>query len=719
MKRAFWSLSGFILITFLVMGISISYILHDYLHSILESKVQRDLEMMATISQGALVSNDYERIEEEIMLWGDKDKNIIEFSMSIRNDAPLIKFVRNVETEHSAYFSHSINSPAGMQVNFEMAYNMSEHHLEKFYISLVFFSFAGIITLVFIFSLWMILQRFAIRPLQNEISVRKKAEEQTSESLQQIEIINANIPNIIWNTVVDKDGNLTNAYISNIVDEFLGLPPDTINNDLDKYFSYIDPSFIELINEKIRQAVNNIGTIFSVDYRIIKADDKIAWFSTTLRVQKENKKIALFGSTVDITENKRTIEDLIIAKEKAEESDRLKSAFLANMSHEIRTPMNGIMGFAELLKEPKLSGDSQKKYLRIIEESGERMLNIINDLMNISKIEAGQMGVSVSEININAQLEYLFSFFKPEAERRGLNLSLVNTLESKNVIIISDQEKLYAILLNLIKNAIKYTNKGSVEFGFSFCSDNSTASTASTSSATEESSTEESAKEESAKELEFYVKDTGIGIDNYQLEAIFERFVQADLSLSKPYEGVGLGLSIARAYVLMLGGKIRVESEVGKGSHFYFTIPYNYTKKEISTTNDIVSETMSERKGGNLKILIVEDEEVANTYLSILVEDIGKEILHAENGVKAVEICRQNQDIDLILMDIKMPEMNGYEATRQIRKTNKDVVVVAQTAFALMGDREKAIEAGCNDYITKPVQKEVLFSLIEKHLSIK
>ncbi|MCK4921519.1 MAG: response regulator, partial [Bacteroidales bacterium] len=328
----------------------------------------------------------------------------------------------------------------------------------------------------------------------------------------------------------------------------------------------------------------------------------------------------------------------------------------------------------------------------IIEESGERMLNIINDLMNISKIEAGQMGVSVSEININAQLEYLFSFFKPEAERRGLNLSLVNTLESKNVIIISDQEKLYAILLNLIKNAIKYTNKGSVEFGFSFCSDNSTASTASTSSATEESSTEESAKEESAKELEFYVKDTGIGIDNYQLEAIFERFVQADLSLSKPYEGVGLGLSIARAYVLMLGGKIRVESEVGKGSHFYFTIPYNYTKKEISTTNDIVSETMSERKGGNLKILIVEDEEVANTYLSILVEDIGKEILHAENGVKAVEICRQNQDIDLILMDIKMPEMNGYEATRQIRKTNKDVVVVAQTAFALMGAAKKQLK---------------------------
>jgi signal transduction histidine kinase len=244
---------------------------------------------------------------------------------------------------------------------------------------------------------------------------------------------------------------------------------------------------------------------------------------------------------------------------KAEESDRLKSAFLANMSHEIRTPMNGILGFAELLSQPGLTGETQQNYIRIIEKSGTRMLNIINDIVNISKIEAGLMKVNWQESNINEQIEYIYTFFKPEVEGKGMQISFRNSLPSKESVISTDREKLYAILKNLVKNAIKYSKIGSIEFGYSLrrAHDNLSISL----------------------ELEFFVKDTGIGIPKDRQDAIFERFIQADITDKNAYQGAGLGLSISKAYVEMLGGKIWVESEPEVGSCFYFTLPY---KIEIS-----------------------------------------------------------------------------------------------------------------------------------------
>ncbi len=239
--------------------------------------------------------------------------------------------------------------------------------------------------------------------------------------------------------------------------------------------------------------------------------------------------------------------ELIKAKEKAEESDRLKSAFLANMSHEIRTPMNGILGFAELLKTQKLSGEEQHEYLGIIEKSGARMLNIINEIVDISRIESGQMEVVVSEVDINEQIEFLELFFRPEAERKGLSLSIRTPLLKTEGIINTDHEKFYAILSNLVKNAIKYTRTGSIEFGY----------------------------EKTEGYIEFFVKDTGIGIPADRQAAVFERFVQADISDKEAFQGAGLGLSIAKAYVEMLGGQIRVESGSDKGCTFYFTIPYH------------------------------------------------------------------------------------------------------------------------------------------------
>jgi signal transduction histidine kinase/CheY-like chemotaxis protein len=391
-----------------------------------------------------------------------------------------------------------------------------------------------------------------------------------------------------------------------------------------------------------------------------------------------------------VLKNKKLIQlinELSLAKEKAEESDRLKSAFLANMSHEIRTPMNGILGFADLLKEPNLTGEKQQKYIRIIEKGGARMLNIINDIISISKIESGQVEVNIQESNINEQIEYIYTFFKPEIEAKGMKFFFNNTLPSKEAFIKTDREKVFAILTNLIKNAIKYTNKGSVEFGYTIKS----------------------------KFLEFYVKDTGVGINRDKQKIIFERFMQADITDKNALQGAGLGLSISKAYVEILGGELWVESKIGSGSIFYFTLPYDVDLKQSNKTINDSTNGGLETQIKNLKILIVEDDETSDLLLSTMLENNYHEILHVKNGFEAIDFCRNDSEIDLVLMDIKMPVMDGYEATRQIRKFNNNVIVFAQTAYGLAGDREKAMLAGCNDYLPKPIEKKKLLSLIEQY----
>jgi signal transduction histidine kinase len=408
----------------------------------------------------------------------------------------------------------------------------------------------------------------------------------------------------------------------------------------------------------------------------------------------ETKPYQVFTSFTDVTEIKHAEEvlqrqnlELKKAKEKAEESDRLKSAFMANMSHEIRTPMNGILGFADLLKSRNLSGESQSKYIEIIEISGKRMLEIINDLIDISKIEAGQIEIKKETVDIPELLNELLSFFSHEAQSKGI--TLFNKIQPSliNLKIETDRTKLAQIITNLIKNALKFTGKeGSIEIG---CRINNQSF------------------------LQFYVKDNGPGIRKELQDKIFDRFRQGDVSQTEIHEGVGLGLSISKAFVELLGGEIGLESEPDKGSNFFFTIPYESKpiEKEVNKeTSGQVAEPAT-----SINVLIAEDDQPSYLLLKEIFERKNINTFHVQNGRDAVRMFESNSDINLVIMDIKLPIMNGLQATQEIKKIRSDVPVIAQSAFVTENDIQNAIEAGCSDYITKPIRLNDLLNKIAQY----
>lgn len=405
-----------------------------------------------------------------------------------------------------------------------------------------------------------------------------------------------------------------------------------------------------------------------------------------------NKKMHFQVINQDITEVKQLNTDLYLAKEKAEESNRLKTAFLNNMSHEIRTPLNGITGFISLLQNSGIADEQKKHYFDIINKSSDRLITTVTDIMDISRIEAGEVKVTKSEVSVNDVLEEQYCFFKPQTQSKGLNLIYKPCPASKTAHFVTDKHKLEGILTNLIKNAIKFTEQGDITLSCSLKT------------------------EHGIEMLEFYIKDTGIGIPKSRLGAIFNRFEQADIEDSRVHQGSGLGLAIAKSYVEMLGGEISVSSEVGLGSIFAFKLPY---AKQLDVQIDSQRNANCEMAIGlsHLSVIIAEDDEASMMYFDAIFEDEFKSISYTQSGDDTVDKCRENPETDLILMDIKMPGMNGYDATREIRKFNSDVIIIAQTAFGLSGDREKAMDAGCNDYISKPIKKEQLEFLIKKHIN--
>ena len=394
-------------------------------------------------------------------------------------------------------------------------------------------------------------------------------------------------------------------------------------------------------------------------------------------------------------QRKQAEADLIMAKENAQESDRLKSAFLANMSHEIRTPMNAIVGFAGMLSDPEVSPEERNDFSRIIQSRSDDLMHIINDLLEISRIESGNASVVKSTISMNAVLEEMEKIFRQKLNKNNkehLALNPVKSLPDNRCEIITDGYILRQVLSNLIDNAIKYTSKGSIQFGYN---------------------------EPKNGVVSFYVSDTGVGIAPENQNVIFEHFRQADTPDQHQYGGTGLGLSICKGSLALLGGTIRVESEQGKGSTFHFILPYEAPASSIQYPASAPNQARTSIRTydwSDKTILLVEDEETNMDFLRIVLKSTKAKLLFARSGSELRKHFDNLESIHVVLLDIRLPDANGWDLTREIKALRPGLPVIAQTAFAMETDRQKSLEAGCDNYISKPVGKQLLLEMLSKYL---
>ncbi len=399
-----------------------------------------------------------------------------------------------------------------------------------------------------------------------------------------------------------------------------------------------------------------------------------------------------FFYQASIALHRRQLElELVEAKVRAEETDMLKTAFLANMSHEIRTPMNGILGLTQLLTKDQLSHEDRKEYLAMINSNGKLLMNLVNDIIDISRIESNQVDLNEVRFSLNAMMNELLCFIQSEKmikNKGSVELKMQIGLKDEDSGILSDQSKLKQVLTNLIGNAIKFTNRGNVEFGYSLEDNNS---------------------------LKFFVKDSGIGISEDKLEVIFDRFTQVDQSLTRPYSGSGLGLAISKGFVERMGGRIWAESHIKRGATFNFTIPYKPIGRS-GTGKEEFARSPDQFNWEKISILVVEDNYISYKLLEFSLSKTGVGIIHADNGQSAIDEVKKNPGIDLVLMDIQLPVLNGYDATIEIKKIRPELPVIAQTANAMDDDRLKCLNAGCSDYITKPIILEKLYAIINNYV---
>lgn len=436
-----------------------------------------------------------------------------------------------------------------------------------------------------------------------------------------------------------------------------------------------------------KRVIDTGKPVFDLEEEFVDKDGKKRWLQTfKVPLQDKNGRITgLVGIGHDITQRKENEKELITAKEKAEESDKLKTAFLHNISHEIRTPMNAIVGFSALLGEPDLDSNIRQSYIDLIMQSSNHLLAIISDIVDISNIEANLVKISKHEINLNQVLKSMIRQFSQKAEEKKIKLECENSLPDTDLFVLADSNKLSQILSNLLSNAIKFTDKGVVRYGYKLAGDY----------------------------VEFSVSDTGIGIAPEHFDRIFDRFYQVQSTVSRLYEGTGLGLAISKAYTEQMGGRIWLTSEPGKETTFNFTIPFEKTKGPaipVADKKKAEGFVFPEKR----VILIAEDVESNFKLIKYFLSDSNAEVIHAFNGKEAVEKFNDAEQLDLILMDIKMPVMDGYTATKLIREKNPDIPIIAQTAYA--DDRESAFENGCNGFISKPFDKKALFKVLREFI---
>jgi PAS domain S-box-containing protein len=442
------------------------------------------------------------------------------------------------------------------------------------------------------------------------------------------------------------------------------------------------PRWWEIIVSPIKDGKNRIYRLLAVSRDITERKQA---------VEKLKEKSALIEA-----QNREYMEmnlQLQEAKEKAEESDRLKSAFLANMSHEIRTPLNAIVGFSTLLAQ-NANSEENEKFAELVRINSDTLLRLIDEILDLSKIEANQITLKNEECNVNQLLKELFSaskIFLEKENKTGIEISLKIPDTAPDSYFLTDHVRLRQVLTNILENAIKYTEDGGqIGFGYTVVKDES--------------------DPDGKKALKFYVKDTGIGIPGDKIEHIFERFYKIEGSRNKLYRGTGIGLTITKNLVELLGGRIWVESEPGTGSEFYFTLPFVMGKEICQAAGN--GETLKDWK--TKTVLIAEDVEASFILISELLTGTGVHILHAKDGHEAVDCCEKYPEVDLILMDIKMPNMDGYEAIRRIKKLKPGLPIIAQSAYAMPSEQQKALDAGADDYLTKPISQPELIKKIEQ-----
>ena len=391
-------------------------------------------------------------------------------------------------------------------------------------------------------------------------------------------------------------------------------------------------------------------------------------------------------------ENSNQRKQLEISKHKAEESDKLKSSFLANMSHEIRTPMNAIVGFSDLLNNPDLDESEKSEYLKIINKSGTNLVSIIEDLIEMSKIDALQIKPKYKGINLNKCIRELYETIKVTIPKeKQIEFHVIECINPMEKYLLTDETKLKQILVNLIANAVKFTDEGSISFGYEV--------------------------NENDRTVVFIVKDTGRGIDEKNLKVIFDRFLRVEDHFHAESSGLGLGLAISKAYIEMLGGTITVNSSFGNGSVFTIKIPLVFDKSEKNSKKKTNSNFHHVK--GHETILIAEDDNLNFLLLNKILQLRNYTVLRANNGQEAVDICLENKHIDLIFMDVKMPLMNGLDAFKIINKINPDLVVIAQTAYSSDEDKEMILNLGFKNYITKPLNKEKIFELLDEYFGVQ
>jgi PAS domain S-box-containing protein len=515
-----------------------------------------------------------------------------------------------------------------------------------------------------------------------DMTDRKRAEEKLIES----EAYYRTLIDISPDGIITSDikGNVT--YGSKKAYEIFEEPPGvsfigtSVLNWLDtEYHQQILKRFSDIISGNVKPVTG--------EYKLLKHDRSAFWaeLSSCPITDAKGNTSGLLIVCRDISERKKAEEELIKARDKAEEGDKLKTAFLHNISHEIRTPMNAITGFSALLGEPELTPETQKSYIDIITQSSDHLLDVLNDIIEISNIEAGILKSKKIEINVNTLIGKLYKQFKHPAEEKGIELKYRVGLSEKRAAIVTDYAKLIQILSNLLSNSLKFTLHGQIEFGYNLKNE----------------------------KLEFFVSDSGIGISEDEHQKIFERFYQVEHSLTRVYEGTGLGLSISMEYVELMKGNILLTSEPGHGSVFYFTIPYTEVvsdQKMNPPTDEAVKPSEVEKK----TLLVAEDDNNNFYLIRELLSELNVKIVRASNGIEAVNICKSDLKIDLVLMDIKMPFMDGYTAIREILDYSPSLKIIAQTAYG--DDEARCMEAGCAGFISKPFVKKQFIKLVKEFL---